>query len=143
MPARRRDPEAHQETWHVYCGDVHVGTISMRSGIPVDEDPWGWTCGFYPGSEPGEYLSGTAATFDQARAEFGKAWPVFLAKRTDTDFTAFRRHRAFTAWKCAMWDAGCRMPTQIPDLRSRCFCGTGIDIPSVGRHIIEHHSAGQ
>ena len=94
---RRRDPEAHQETWRVYYGDVRVGTISMRSGIPVDEDPWGWSCGFYPGSEPGEYISGTAATFDQARAEFGEAWPVFLAKRTDADFTAFRRHRAKTA----------------------------------------------
>jgi hypothetical protein len=61
-----------------------------------------WSCGFYPGSEPGEYLSGTAATFDQARTDFGAAWPVFLAKRTDADFTAFRRHRAFMAWKYAM-----------------------------------------
>jgi hypothetical protein len=105
--ARRRDPEAHhQETWHVYYGDVRVGTISERAGVPVDEDKWGWNCGFYPGTEPGEYLSGTAATFDQARAEFAKVWPVFLSKRTDADFTAFRRHRAMTAWKYAMRDAG-------------------------------------
>jgi len=56
--ARRRDPEAHhQETWHVYYGDVRVGTISERAGVPVDEDKWGWNCGFYPGTEPGEYLS--------------------------------------------------------------------------------------
>ena len=26
-------------------------------------------CGFYPGSEPGEFRDGTAATFDQARAD--------------------------------------------------------------------------
>src|SRR5258705_10276682 len=117
MPAliRRRSKDAHAESWQIFYGDVQVGTISMRSGIPVDEDPWGWSCGFYPGSEPGEYISGTAATFDQARAEFGEAWPVFLAKRTDADFEAFRQHRAKTAWKYAMWDTGCRMPTQMPD----------------------------
>ncbi len=27
-----------------------------------------WICGFYPGSEPGEYTDGTAATFDKASA---------------------------------------------------------------------------
>ncbi len=25
-----------------------------------------------------------------------------------------------------MWDAGMKMPTQMPDLRSRCFCGAEI-----------------
>jgi hypothetical protein len=49
----RRDLEAPDECWHVYFGDVHVGTIAIRSGIPHDKDPWGWSCGFYPGSEPG------------------------------------------------------------------------------------------
>jgi hypothetical protein len=29
---------------------VHAGTIAIRTGIPHDEDPWGWSCGFYPGS---------------------------------------------------------------------------------------------
>jgi hypothetical protein len=66
---RRRYPE-RPDCWHVYYGDVHVGTIAVRTGIPHHEDPWGWICGFYPGSEPGEYLDGTAATFDQARADF-------------------------------------------------------------------------
>jgi hypothetical protein len=27
----------------------------IRVGVPHHEDPWGWICGFYPGSEPGEY----------------------------------------------------------------------------------------
>jgi hypothetical protein len=31
-----------------YC-DVHAGTIAIRSGVPHDEDPWGGSCGFYPG----------------------------------------------------------------------------------------------
>jgi hypothetical protein len=48
-------------------GDVYVGTIAIRSGIPHDQAPWGWRCGFYPGSEPGECTSGSAPTFEQAR----------------------------------------------------------------------------
>src|ERR1700675_4980865 len=36
-----------------------------------------WTCGFYPGSNPGEQQNGTAATFDEARADFESAWGVF------------------------------------------------------------------
>jgi hypothetical protein len=71
MPAltRRRNLEVPEECWHIYFGDVHVGTIAIRSGIPPDEDPWEWSCGFYPGSRPGECTS-TAETFDQARADF-------------------------------------------------------------------------
>jgi hypothetical protein len=37
---RRRDREAHAESWHVYYGDVRVGTIGMRAGVPVDADQW-------------------------------------------------------------------------------------------------------
>jgi hypothetical protein len=44
---RRRDPEGHQEVWHVYYGDVKVGTIGQRAGVPVGVDQWGWSCGFY------------------------------------------------------------------------------------------------
>jgi hypothetical protein len=60
---------------------VHAGTIAIRSGNPLDEDPWEWHCGFYPGSEAGEQQSGTAATFDEARADFEDARQVFLSKR--------------------------------------------------------------
>ena len=54
MPAltRRRNPDARQESWLVYYGDVHVGTIGLRLGSPSDTDQWQWRCGFYPGSEP-------------------------------------------------------------------------------------------
>jgi hypothetical protein len=59
---RRRYPERH-DCWHVYFGDVHVGTIARRVGQPHDHDPWQWLCGFYPGSDPGEQRGGTAAQF--------------------------------------------------------------------------------
>jgi hypothetical protein len=43
MPAltRGRSTDARKECWHIYYGDVHVGTIEIRTGIPYDEDPWG------------------------------------------------------------------------------------------------------
>jgi hypothetical protein len=44
MPAltRRRNLEAPDECWHVYYGDVQVGTIARRVGCPVDVDQWEW-----------------------------------------------------------------------------------------------------
>jgi hypothetical protein len=37
---RRRAPESHQETWHIFLRDVQVGTIGKRAGVPVDVDQW-------------------------------------------------------------------------------------------------------
>ena len=76
MPAaltRRRSTDAREECWHIYYGDVHAGTIAIRSGNPHDEDPWEWHCGFYPGSKPGEQQEGTAATFVWMRAPWDEA----------------------------------------------------------------------
>jgi hypothetical protein len=120
-----------------------VGTIGTRAGVPVDVDQWGWGCGFYPESEPGEHSNGSAPTFDEARADFEAAWRHFLPRRTEADFQKWRDHQTFTAWKYRMHDEGLPLPTQRPDGRARCFCGAAIDIPSVGRHVIEHHSTGQ
>jgi hypothetical protein len=30
---RRRSFEAREESWHVFYGDVHAGTIAKRTGI--------------------------------------------------------------------------------------------------------------
>src|ERR1700726_727388 len=80
-------PDAHQETWRAYYGDLHVGTFMA----PVGNAPqWQWRCGFYPGSERGECKNGTAATFDEARADFEAAWRVFLSKPTEADFQEWR-----------------------------------------------------
>jgi hypothetical protein len=67
---RRQSPDAHEECWQVFYGDVRVGTIAKRIGISRDQHLWGWSCGLYPGSHPGECTTGTAATFDRARAGF-------------------------------------------------------------------------
>jgi hypothetical protein len=88
--SRRRDRQSSQEAWLVHYGDVHVGTIGLRSGNPTTTDPWEWRCGMYPGSNPGDCTSGSAATFWEARNAFEAAWQIFLAKRTDADFDEWR-----------------------------------------------------
>lgn len=108
---RRRYPE-RQDCWHVYFGDVHVGTIARRVGQPHDQDAWQWLCGFYPGSDPGEQRGGTAPTFEQARADFEVAWRAFSARRTPADFQAWRDQRDWTARKYGMWERGERLPSQ-------------------------------
>jgi hypothetical protein len=130
---RRRSTDAPEECWHIYFGDIGAGTIAIRSGIPHDEDPWGWACGFYPGSHPGEHTDGTAATFEAARADFEIAWRVFLSKRTEADFQAWRDQRDWTARKYAMWKAGEKLPSQKPCSLMRCPCGETFD-----SHRLEH-----
>jgi hypothetical protein len=106
---RRRYPE-RPDCWHVYYGDVRVGTIARRVGNPHDTDPWEWNCGFYPGSHPREHTSDTAATFEQACADFERAWAAFLPNRTEADFQAWRDQQAWTAEKYRRFDRGERMP---------------------------------
>jgi hypothetical protein len=109
LPAltRHRSADHRHNCWHIYYGDVHVGTIAERAGNPHDTDPWEWNCGFYPGSLPGEHQSDTAPTFEEARADFERAWRVFLSKHTEVDFQAWRDQRDWTAKICAVgcWQA--------------------------------------
>jgi hypothetical protein len=99
------------------------------TGNPHDTEPWEWRCGFYPGSRPGECTAGTAETFDQARAEFEEAWRVFLSKRTESDFQAWRAQRDWTERKYALWDAGKRLeppsygPGKPASRFMKCPCG--------------------
>jgi hypothetical protein len=130
---RRRYPE-RPDCWHVYYGDVHVGTIAIRNGNPHDEEPWEWSCGFYPGSLPGEHQSDAAPTFEEARADFERAWRVFLSKRTEADFQAWRDQRDWTARKYALWDAGKKLepPSYGPGKQCsrfrKCPCGDVFDM---------------
>ncbi|MEY9744933.1 hypothetical protein ABIF65_004307 [Bradyrhizobium japonicum] len=43
---RRRSDNPHEETWHIYSGDVRIGTIGVRAGVPVHADQWAWSMGF-------------------------------------------------------------------------------------------------
>ena len=66
-----------------------LGGISRSAAGELGHTPM--IPGFYPGSEPGEQQNGTAATFDEARADFECAWQTFLSKRTEADFQACNR----------------------------------------------------
>jgi len=105
-PWRSRSPRG--KLARLFFDDVGVGTISVRSGNPIDTDPWEWHCGFYSGSLPGKCTTGTAPTFEAACAEFESAWRVFLANRTEADFQAWRKSTG--AHGMEIRHVGCRLP---------------------------------
>jgi hypothetical protein len=136
-PPRSR---TRHERWRVFYGNVQVGTIGERVGVPKDVDQWGWICGFYPRASYGlKYRDGSSPTLEEACADFDAAWRLYLSGCTAEDFAVWRRQRAFTAWKYAIWDAGCRMPTQTVDGWTKCFCGAAIDNNSAHDHIVSSH----
>jgi hypothetical protein len=143
---RRRYPE-RIDCWHVYYGDVCVGMIARRSGCPVDVDQWEWGCGFYPGTQPGQGESGTAADFETSRVEFETAWQRLLPMLTEASFQDWRDQRNRTALKYAMWARGERMPTQKPNSIMPCPCGARFDSHDPGgsyvhrRHIYAAQAA--
>jgi hypothetical protein len=141
MPSltHRRSPDSDQGIWIIHYDDIRVGSIAMRDGVPADKDQWGWSVGFYPAADRGLRASGTAKSLDAARAAFDVAWQWLLPKFTETDFTEHRQHRAFDAWKRAMWNRGCKLPRQVADGRSTCFCGAAIGIADMESHVYAEH----
>jgi hypothetical protein len=129
----------HQGGWNIFYGDIRVGHIGKRAGVPVDVDQWGWNCGFYPGCDPGQSTSGSAETFELARAGFEEDWKRLLATRSEAHFEACPRSRDFHAWKYRMSDERCRMPTQNTTGQSKCFCGAEITIRSTDEHVLTEH----
>jgi hypothetical protein len=96
--SRRRSRDSRQDVWHVFYGDMHVGTVGERAGVPLHSDPWEWSSGFYPGVVPRDYKRGTARTFELARAAFEAAWHRLEPQLSEEDFETYRRGRAFRAW---------------------------------------------
>jgi hypothetical protein len=136
---RRPDKGHHDEGWFVYFGDVRVGHIGLRTGVPVLEPQWGWTCGFYPGCAPGQQTNGTGETFEDAKAGFEEAWNRLRATRTEAHFELWRQERDFTVWKYRMREKGLKLPTQTKNGLARCFCGVEISNRSLDAHIRAFH----
>jgi hypothetical protein len=124
---RRRNPDAQQEAWYIHNGDVRVGTIGVRAGVPVDVDQWRWSCGFYPVSHRGQDADGTARSFKAARRDFMAAWRALLPTLTEADFDEWRRRRDFVDQMYAMRDRGEKMPTEFPSSLMPCVCGVTFD----------------
>ena len=114
-----RRPDPHRaDAWLIMSGDIEAGRISRAVGLPGAAQRWAWFCGFYPGSNPGEQTHGIADSFDQARADFEKAWQVFSSRRTEADYQAWRDQRGWTARKYAAHDRGQRVPDwRVGELR--------------------------
>jgi hypothetical protein len=129
MPAltRRRSDNPHQETWHVYYGEVRIGTIGERAGVPVDVDRWGWSCGFYPGLYPGQHRYGTAATFDEARAGFEADWQALLPEIPEGALEEYRLDREARTEMRAVRARREKLPSEIFSSMMRCVCGVRFD----------------
>jgi hypothetical protein len=125
-----------RQGWFIYFGDVCIGHIGMRSGVPVSEPQWGWTCGFSPGCDSGQQTHGTGETFEEARAQFVDAWNRLRPTRTEAHFELWRHHRDWTAWKYRMHDKGLKLPTETKNDLARCFCGVEITNRSMKVHIV-------
>jgi hypothetical protein len=127
------------ECWAIMHGDVRIGTIGRRIGVPNYVDQWQWHSGFYPGCGPGEIENGTGATYDEAKERFTAAWSRLLPLKDEADFQEWRDFRDWTSWKYAMHAANCELPTQTTNGRSRCFCGAEIDLNSTLDHVFSDH----
>jgi hypothetical protein len=108
---------------------VRVGVIAERSGNPRDTDPWRWSCGFYPCSDPRYHRDGTAANFQAARAAFESAWRDCLPLRTGADFEDWGHHQAATAEKYG---------------RLECpVCGRTFDMRDLGQVFVHEHDGAE
>lgn len=140
LTRRRSKDGPHRETWLINLDDVRVGMISRRSGAPISAPKWGWSCGFYPGVDPGEHRSGIVETFDGARGAFRAAWAGLEATLTEADYEAWRRQRDWGAWKERMHALALPLPTQRAEGIARCFCGDAVSIRTLDAHVRIAHS---
>jgi hypothetical protein len=104
---------------------VRIGTIGKRAGVPIDVDQWGWSCGFYPGLNPGQRQDGSAETFELARAAFEAAWRRLLPEIPEGAFDGYRR--AWRAEIAAARERGEKLPSELPNSIMRCVCGVKFD----------------
>jgi hypothetical protein len=126
-PTRRRSDNPHHVTWHVYYGDIHIGTIGERVGVPVDVDQWQRSCGFYPGLHPGQHRYGIGATFKEARDGFEADWKALLPEIPEGAFDEYRRVRDYKAEIRAIHARGEKLPSEIFSSMMRCVCGVQFD----------------
>jgi hypothetical protein len=91
----------------IFVDDTHIGSIGVRSGVPVHAEQWQWTVSVYPASHRGIRDGGLAADFQTARAAFDQAWQKIETQITEADRQGYRRERALRVWKYRMWDSGC------------------------------------
>ncbi len=120
---RRRNNDPHNEGWRIFYGDVQIGTISKRAGVPIDVDRWGWHCGFYPGVEPNQHRSGSSASYEQARAAFERAWRNLLPQLTPESFEVHSGIWPLSAGSTACGRKASRCQPSLPADDRNAFAG--------------------
>jgi hypothetical protein len=130
LPAltRRRYPERH-DCWHVYYGDVHVGTIAPRTGVPHDEDPWGWSCGF---ASRGMHQR-IGRNFRPGARRLRSRMARVSVEADESRFSGVARRAGLDRAQICHVAAGERLPSQKPSSLMTCPCGEVFD-----SHRLEH-----
>jgi hypothetical protein len=128
----------HQEA--ITGGPVGPLPIALPStGAVADPTP--------SGAEARRFLHRPRADrYPPSRIRNPEQWRLSLNHPPQTDRTTSRGHmplrrgkRAFDDWKRAMWDMGCKLPTQVADGQSTCFCGAAIGIADMASHVYAAH----
>jgi hypothetical protein len=115
--------DAREECWHVYYGDVHVGTIAIRTGIPFDED-----LRLLSGQRAGRVIRTGPQPPSTMLAPISKPHGAyFRPSEPRGDYQAYRGARDWHARKYAMWEAGERLPSQKFSSLRICPCGEIFD----------------
>jgi hypothetical protein len=113
-------PRARTAGTSVMCyGDVHWHDRAPHR-CPAHADQWEWSCGFYPGTRPGQGHHGTAIGFDHTRADFEASWRQILPTLTEANFQEWGDQHDWTAKKYAMWARGELTPSQKPNSMMGC-----------------------
>jgi ATPase MipZ len=74
-----------------------------------------------------------------SQGQSGSAHVVVLGNEKGGSGKSTAALHVLTAWKYAMHDAGCRMPTQCASGVARCFCGATMDIQGTATHVYAAH----
>jgi hypothetical protein len=93
-----------QDCWRVFYGDVCVGTIARRAGVPTHVDQWEWRCGFLSGH-------GARSGSERNRPRH-RPGPRRFPALPEGSFQEWRDQRDWTARKFATWARGERLPSQ-------------------------------
>ncbi|MGE9007879.1 hypothetical protein ACO2JO_04820 [Leptospira interrogans] len=135
MPELTRRPHPERsDCWHVYYGDVQVGTIAIQSGLLVKAKQWRWDVGFYPASHRGRSRSGYAPSFEEARASLSLGKTISRgAPRTTLSNIAASEPGRLGNTPCMPLACCCRCNQPVG--RARCFCGVTIDMAVTDRHV--------
>lgn len=123
---RRRSKDAREECWHIYFGDVRVGTIGFAPAcrlMSISGD------GAAASSRCRNGLIAPTArpVASRPRRDFNSAWRTLLPELTEADFDAWRAERDWTARKYAMSERDEKMPSQISSALMLCACGDTFD----------------